>query len=80
MGQQLLTLMPDVARGTLLSDTLHSGVTENNWPPPQGLWSGRENKKEKWDDKKRVENREGSLGYPGFEKKKPSWFSKLLDE
>ncbi|GFX27144.1 hypothetical protein TNCV_440501 [Trichonephila clavipes] len=30
------------------------------------LWSGREKKKEKWDDKKRVENREGSLGYPGF--------------
>ncbi|GFS68759.1 hypothetical protein TNCV_408651 [Trichonephila clavipes] len=31
-----------------------------------GLWSGREKKKEKWDDKKRVENREGSLGYPEF--------------
>ncbi|GFV00743.1 hypothetical protein TNCV_1385621 [Trichonephila clavipes] len=28
-----------------------------------GLWSGRE--KEKWNDKKRVENREGSLGYSG---------------
>ncbi|GFY08966.1 hypothetical protein TNCV_4661571 [Trichonephila clavipes] len=23
-------------------------------------------KKERWDDKKRVKNREGSLGYPGF--------------
>ncbi|GFU14161.1 hypothetical protein TNCV_1893481 [Trichonephila clavipes] len=31
-----------------------------------GLWSGRE--KKKWDDKKRVENREGPLGYPGFVK------------
>ncbi|GFW52699.1 hypothetical protein TNCV_2392791 [Trichonephila clavipes] len=31
-----------------------------------GLRSGRE--KKKWDDKKRVENREGSLGYPGFVK------------
>ncbi|GFV74920.1 hypothetical protein TNCV_1041581 [Trichonephila clavipes] len=30
-----------------------------------GLWSGRE--KKKWDDKK-VENREGSLGYPRFVK------------
>ncbi|GFU79817.1 hypothetical protein TNCV_4863711 [Trichonephila clavipes] len=28
------------------------------------VWT--EKKKEKWDDKKRVENREGSLGYPGF--------------
>ncbi|GFW43076.1 hypothetical protein TNCV_1474711 [Trichonephila clavipes] len=39
-----------------------------NWPSfsDQSLWSGREKKKEKWDDKKRVENREGSLGYPGF--------------
>ncbi|GFV46494.1 hypothetical protein TNCV_3233811 [Trichonephila clavipes] len=33
------------------------------------LWSRREKKKkEKWDDKKRVENREGSLGCPGFVK------------
>ncbi|GFX92535.1 hypothetical protein TNCV_710401 [Trichonephila clavipes] len=30
----------------------------------KGLWFGRE--KKKWDDKKRVENREGSLGYAGF--------------
>ncbi|GFS92752.1 hypothetical protein TNCV_1161681 [Trichonephila clavipes] len=30
------------------------------------LWSGREKKKEKRDDKKRVENGEGSLGYSGF--------------
>ncbi|GFT63721.1 hypothetical protein TNCV_871421 [Trichonephila clavipes] len=29
------------------------------------LWYGREKKKEKWDDK-RVENREGLLGHPGF--------------
>ncbi|GFV69727.1 hypothetical protein TNCV_1348801 [Trichonephila clavipes] len=28
------------------------------------VWTGKE-EKEKWDDKKRVENREGSLGYPG---------------
>ncbi|GFX75697.1 hypothetical protein TNCV_3575221 [Trichonephila clavipes] len=32
----------------------------------QGMSSGRE--KKKWDVKKRVENREGSLGYPGFVK------------
>ncbi|GFU46351.1 hypothetical protein TNCV_2994951 [Trichonephila clavipes] len=32
----------------------------------ESLWFGREKKKEKWDDKKMVENREGSLGYPGF--------------
>ncbi|GFW69598.1 HTH_Tnp_Tc3_2 domain-containing protein [Trichonephila clavipes] len=29
------------------------------------VWTGKE-EKEKWDDKKRVKNREGSLGYPGF--------------
>ncbi|GFT52040.1 hypothetical protein TNCV_4999281 [Trichonephila clavipes] len=31
------------------------------------VWSGKE-EKEKWNDKKRVENREGSLGYPRFVK------------
>ncbi|GFX20289.1 transposable element Tcb2 transposase [Trichonephila clavipes] len=31
------------------------------------VWTGKE-EKEKWDDKKRIENREGSLGYPGFVK------------
>ncbi|GFW26545.1 uncharacterized protein TNCV_1164791 [Trichonephila clavipes] len=36
-----------------------------------GLWSKNgKGGKEKWDDKKRVENREGSLGYPG-------WLSRL---
>ncbi|GFX00682.1 hypothetical protein TNCV_2236891 [Trichonephila clavipes] len=30
-------------------------------------WTGEE-ENEKWNDKKRVENREGSLGYPGFVK------------
>ncbi|GFV68445.1 uncharacterized protein TNCV_3129011 [Trichonephila clavipes] len=29
------------------------------------VWTRKE-EKEKWDDKKRVKNREGSLGYPGF--------------
>ncbi|GFW81856.1 hypothetical protein TNCV_2885301 [Trichonephila clavipes] len=31
------------------------------------VWTGK-GEKEKWDDKKRVKNREGSLGYPGFVK------------
>ncbi|GFW22482.1 putative mariner transposase [Trichonephila clavipes] len=31
------------------------------------VWTGKE-EKEKWNDKKRVENREGSLGYPRFVK------------
>ncbi|GFS88081.1 hypothetical protein TNCV_764621 [Trichonephila clavipes] len=31
------------------------------------VWTGKE-AKEKWKDKKRVENREESLGYPGFGK------------
>ncbi|GFS79339.1 hypothetical protein TNCV_3261091 [Trichonephila clavipes] len=31
------------------------------------VWTGKE-EKEEWDDKKRVENREGSLEYPGFVK------------
>ncbi|GFT84720.1 hypothetical protein TNCV_2767291 [Trichonephila clavipes] len=32
-----------------------------------GLWSGREKKKrEIWMARKRAENREGSLGFPGF--------------
>ncbi|GFT67409.1 hypothetical protein TNCV_2360371 [Trichonephila clavipes] len=30
--------------------------------------SRSQKEKEKWDDNKRVENREGSLGYPGFMK------------
>ncbi|GFV64424.1 PH domain-containing protein [Trichonephila clavipes] len=36
---------------------------------PTGLWSGREkNKRRKCMTRERVENREGSLGYPGFAK------------
>ncbi|GFT06076.1 hypothetical protein TNCV_1595001 [Trichonephila clavipes] len=44
--------------------TAESMVVGEQWRV--SMRSGREKKKEKWDDKKRVENREGSLGYPGF--------------
>ncbi|GFV50564.1 hypothetical protein TNCV_3122611 [Trichonephila clavipes] len=43
----------------------HNSAGDGKTPYEEGLWSGREKKKEKWDEKKRVENREGSLGTPG---------------
>ncbi|GFW52850.1 hypothetical protein TNCV_2394291 [Trichonephila clavipes] len=55
----------------MLSSSLDNGSKLQGSLPialimPYSQWSGREKQKEKWDDKKRVENREGSLGYPGF--------------
>ncbi|GFV34328.1 uncharacterized protein TNCV_4023431 [Trichonephila clavipes] len=53
------------ARSHTVIEMEHALQSVDMLPWPVGLWSRREKKKEKWDDK-RVENREGSLGYPGF--------------
>ncbi|GFV86502.1 hypothetical protein TNCV_2156951 [Trichonephila clavipes] len=62
-GRQCVGHLANTRQGAYLEYTRNIEI-QHQGVDPMGLWSGRE--KKKWDDKKRVENREGSLEYPGF--------------